>query len=346
MSAGVGSAPTAAAVIGAGGWGTALAILLAGKGVTVRLWARRREQAKELAQARENRAYLPGVPLPETIECTADLAAAVAGAPDVILAVPSQAVREVTRALAAHLKPDQALLNTAKGLERTSLRRLSEVIAAELGPSAGDRLAVLSGPSHAEEAARGIPTTAVVASASPSCAERFQALLMGPSFRLYTNSDLVGVELGGSLKNIIALAAGISDGLGFGDNTKAALVTRGLAEISRLGLQLGAQAATFAGLAGMGDLIATCTSPHSRNARAGREIGRGRPWREVVAASPMVVEGIPTTEAAVQLAKSCGVEMPIAEKVHAVLFAGEEPLRAVAALMSRDAKDELAAILS
>lgn len=339
-----GAAPQVA-VVGAGGWGTALAVMLARAGRRVTLWARRPQHAARLAAQRVNEPYLPGIPIPAGVRVSADLEEA-AQAPFILLAVPSQAVRATWRALAPHLGVGHTVAIAAKGLEIGTGLRLSQVIASEPGPLPPSRIAVLSGPNHAEEVGRGLPTTSVVAASDPRTGEAWQELLMNSSFRVYTNDDVIGVELGGALKNVIALGAGISDGLGFGDNTKAALITRGLAEMARLGAALGARVLTFSGLSGMGDLIATCTSEHSRNARAGRAIGAGTPPEEVVAGTPMVIEGIPTCRAALQLARAAGVEMPITEAVGAVLFDGKPPRQAVSELMGRGPKDELAAILA
>jgi len=332
-------------IIGAGGWGTAIAVMLGKRGVPVTLWARRPEVAAALSSERENAVYLPGIRLPDAVSVTGDLAAAAAHR-FLVLAVPSQAVGRVWAEVVRHITPAHTVLNVAKGLDEATGRRLSEVIAAQPSPVPVERLAVLSGPNHAEEVGRGVPTASVVASASRSTAELWQELLMGPEFRVYTNDDVAGVELGGALKNVIALAAGMSDGLGFGDNTKAAIITRGLSEMARLGAAMGARVLTFSGLSGMGDLVATCTSGHSRNMRAGRRIGRGEPPDAVAASTPMVIEGVPTCRAALILAKRYGVDMPITEAVGAVLFDGKAPSEAVAELMGRGPKDELQALLS
>jgi glycerol-3-phosphate dehydrogenase (NAD(P)+) len=324
------------AVLNAGGWGTALAVVLARAGHHVRLWARRPEQAALLAERRVNEAYLPDVPLDPTILPTADLAEAVRDA-DAVVAVPiSAALRDLARRLGPLLPDDALVVHGTKGLERDTLLRLSHVIESELRPSHRGRVAALSGPTHAEEVGRGIPTAAVVASPDRESAEALQAILNGPTFRVYTNADIVGVELCGALKNVVALATGIGDGLGGGDNARAALMTRSLAEIGRLVVAAGGQAETVAGLAGVGDLIATCTSRHSRNRRAGEQIGRGRPLGQVLADSAQVVEGVPATKAALALARRYGVTMPIVEQTHAVLFEGREPRAALAELMARD----------
>lgn len=323
------------AVIGGGGWGTALACLLAGKGYSVRLWARRPEHAVALNTTRENARYLPGVRIPENVTATASLAQALDGVTVAVFAVPSHAFREVLKAALPDIPPATCIVNAAKGIEETTLLRLSEVYAAEAGPKARDRYAVLSGPSHAEEVGRGQPTAIVSASQNARTAEFVQELFMAPFFRVYTNDDVVGVELGGALKNIIALSAGICEGIGFGDNAKAALMTRGLAEITRLGLRLGANPLTFAGLAGLGDLIVTCTSMHSRNRRAGIKIGQGKSLKETLAAVGMVVEGVRTTRAAYSLARNLNVQMPITTETHRVLFEGLAPLDAAKNLMGR-----------
>ncbi|MHB8170549.1 MAG: NAD(P)H-dependent glycerol-3-phosphate dehydrogenase [Thermincolia bacterium] len=326
-------------VIGAGSWGTALGVLLAKKGIEVKLWSRRSEQAGEINVTRENLRYLPGVVIPAGITATADIEEALAGTTAVVLGVPSHGLREMVRAIAPLMGDSRLIVNTAKGLEEGSFLRLSQVIEEELGEKY--RVVALSGPSHAEEVARDIPTAIVVAGRSRQAAEEAQDLFMTPKFRVYTNPDLAGVELGGALKNVIALCCGISDGLGFGDNTKAALMTRGLAEIARLGVDMGAQALTFAGLAGVGDLIVTCTSMHSRNRRAGIEIGKGKTVEEAMNSVQMVVEGVRTTRAAWGLAQSQGVEMPIIEQAYRVLFEGANPKETVVKLMTRGKTHEM-----
>jgi glycerol-3-phosphate dehydrogenase (NAD(P)+) len=324
------------AVLNAGGWGTALAVVLSRAGHSVRLWARRAEQATALAESRQNEAYLPGVTLPRAIRPTADLAEAVHGCEAVVMVPISAAVRELAQRLAP-LLPDQALVvHGTKGLERDSLLRLSEVIESELAEAHRGRVAVLSGPTHAEEVGQGVPTAAVVASRDQESASALQAILNGPTFRVYTNADVVGVELCGALKNIVALATGVADGLGGGDNARAALITRSLAEIGRLVAAAGGRADTVAGLAGVGDLVATCTSRHSRNRRAGEQIGQGVPLERILAESRQVVEGVPATRAARALAQKYGVGMPIADQAYAVLFEGRDPRDALTELMTRD----------
>ncbi|MEW6770744.1 MAG: NAD(P)H-dependent glycerol-3-phosphate dehydrogenase [Bacillota bacterium] len=329
------------AVLGGGGWGTALGCLLAGKGCSVRLWVRRPEHAAALNAARENVRYLPGVRIPEEVTATPSLSEALEGAGAVVFAVPSHAFREVLRAALPLISPGARVVNVAKGLEEAALLRLSEVFAAEAGREALTRYAVLSGPSHAEEVGRGQPTAIVSASHSAETAEFVQDLFMTSFFRVYTNRDVVGVELGGALKNIIALGTGICEGIGFGDNTKAALMTRGLAEITRLGVRLGADPLTFAGLTGLGDLIVTCTSMHSRNRRAGIEIGRGKSLEEALEAVGMVVEGVKTTRAAYTLAQTLGVRMPIAVETYRVLFEGLSPVEAAKNLLGRARTHEI-----
>jgi len=336
---------TKVTILGAGSWGTALAVLLARNGKKVNLWGRLEDGVEELNQVRENRRFLPGVQLPETIWATANLAEALEGVQNIVIAVPSQVVRTVVRQ-ARDLIPEGALIvNVAKGIETTTLMRLSEVIEEEIG-SKTSRISVLMGPSHAEEVGRDIPTAVVAASRKREVAEEVQDLFMGPRFRVYTNPDLVGVEIGATLKNVIALCAGISDGLGFGDNSKAALMTRGIAEIGRLGVAMGANPLTFAGLTGIGDLIVTCTSMHSRNRRAGIQIGKGVPLDKVLAEMGMVVEGVSATKAAVALSNRYNVSMPIAQEAYQVLFEGKNPLEAVMNLMGRPKVHEMEDIVS
>ena len=333
------------AVLTAGSWGTALARVLADNGHEVSLWARSREHAEEMERLRRNERYLPGVVLPQTIRFTSDLAVALEGARAVVFAAPSAAMREVARAASASLAPDALVIHAAKGFAPDDLKRMSTVLAEELGQPE-ERIVALSGPSHAEEVARRLPTTVVVASIDRECAERAQDLLMNNEyFRVYTNPDLVGVETAGAIKNIIAIGAGLSDGLGFGDNARAALVTRGLAEIGRLGIAMGANPLTFAGLAGVGDLVVTCSSRHSRNWRAGYMLAEGVPLDEVLKRTGMVVEGVNTTKAAYRLARLYGVSMPITEQLHDVLFAGKSPREAVQALMGRVRTHEIEEIM-
>ncbi len=329
------------AVIGAGSWGTALSIALGQAGWRVKLWARRAEIAEAVARERRNPEYLSGFELPDSVKATADLEEAALGAEMVVLAVPSQGIRAVCEALAPHVTADQGVVSAAKGLEHKTGRRLSEVIEECLGADRMGEVAVLSGPNLALEVAGGTATASVAACARAEFATRVQAAVSTPRFRVYTNADVVGVELGGALKNIVAIGAGVSDGLGFGDNTKAALMTRGLAEITRLGVALGARSETFRGLSGMGDLVATCAGRKSRNHRVGYELGKGRKLPDILAGMIQIAEGVETTRAALQVAAPLGVEMPIAGAVHRILFEEVSPLEAVGSLMERAWRDEL-----
>lgn len=331
-----------AAVIGAGSWGTAIARMLGQKypEETVVLWARKPEAVQELTAKRENTAYLPQVILPESIRFTSDLAQAAADADLIVIAVPSHAVRQIAKTLAPLLKRDCIIVSATKGLEQISLKRMSEVIAEEI-PLLASRIAILTGPNHAEEVGREHPSATVVAASTKALAEYVQDVFTLPYFRVYTNPDVIGVELGGALKNIIALGAGIAEGLGFGDNTKAALMTRGLAEITRLGVAMQANVLTFAGLAGIGDLVVTCTSCHSRNHRAGVLIGQGKNCREVQSSTSMVIESIRTTEAAYQLANRHNVSMPITQAAFGVLYEDKPAKDAVLELMSRGPTHEV-----
>lgn len=324
------------AVYGAGSWGTALAVLMAKAGNTVALLGRNEEELRLMQERRENLRYLPGVVLPQPLEPTTDLNRLASDL--VILSVPSHAVRSTARLLRPNLRPGALIVNTAKGLEEGTQKRLSQVLKEELP---GHPIVVLSGPSHAEEVGRDMPTTIVVASEDIEACERVQQLMMTPKFRVYTNPDVVGVELGGALKNVIALCTGIAEGLGFGDNTKAALMTRGLAEIARLGAAMGGNPLTFAGLSGVGDLIVTCTSLHSRNRRAGVLLGQGKPLEQVLQEVGMVVEGVKTTKVAYELSQERGISMPIIEEAYHVLFEGADPKVAVSNLMMRGKKHEL-----
>ena len=327
-------------ILGAGSWGTALAILLASKYRDITLWEFRPDVAEQLDTFRENRPMLPGVRIPDVIQITANLASAVEGKDLLVSAVPSHVVRSVAEALRPFDLSGKLIVSVTKGIENETLMRMSEVYADVLPEFDLDRFVVLSGPSHAEEVSRNIPTTVVAACRKLENAQTVQEIFMTPSFRVYSSTDVVGVEMGGSLKNIIAIAAGISDGVGFGDNTKAALITRGLVEITRLGTAMGADPLTFAGLSGMGDLIVTCISRHSRNRHVGEEIGRGKTLAEVLSEMVMVAEGVRTTKSAYQLAKRHGVEMPITTEVYRVLYEGKDPKAAVNDLMTRRAKRE------
>jgi glycerol-3-phosphate dehydrogenase (NAD(P)+) len=327
-------------VIGAGSWGTALASQLALKHSDVFLWARSSELTETMQQTRQNSAYLPDVFLPEQLICTSDIEQAVSGAELILLTTPSHAIRETAQKICPYVKSDAILVTAAKGLETGTYKRMSQVIAEEI-PQAADQVAALSGPNHAEEVGRQQPTASVVAATALHVAEAVQDAFMLPFFRVYTNPDIVGVELGGALKNIIALGAGAAEGLGFGDNTKAALMTRGLAEIARLGLALGANPLTFAGLAGVGDLMVTCTSRHSRNRRAGILLAEGKTAEQIQQQTNMVVEGIRATGAAYELSRTYNIEMPITEQIYQVLYEGKSPKTAVLELMTRGKTHEV-----
>lgn len=330
---------TQVAVIGAGSWGTALAHLLATQGHEVVLWARNPALAQQLTQTRENAVYLPGVGLHPRLIYTADLAVA-ARATTVLSVVPSHAVRTVWAAVAPHLPRQALVISATKGIEAESLYTMSQVLAAALAPRTDCALAVLSGPTFAREVSQGLPAVAVVAAQDRAVAERVQQLLSTATFRVYTNTDVLGVELGGALKNVMALAAGVCDGLQLGYNTRAALITRGLAEMMQLGIAMGAQASTFAGLSGMGDLVLTCTGHLSRNYAVGVQLGQGQTLAQILAQMRMVAEGVGTASAAVALGQRYGVEMPIAEHVYAVLQGQLTPRAAVTALMQRTLKHE------
>ncbi|MDR0405220.1 MAG: NAD(P)H-dependent glycerol-3-phosphate dehydrogenase, partial [Clostridiales bacterium] len=304
-------------VIGSGSWGTAFSRMLANNGHNVRLWSYFARESEELRKHRENKAFLPGVALPANITFTSDMGECADGAELIVIASPSHTVRTVAKSLAPFVRDGQVIVNISKGFDGETLTRLSEAVREEI-PRA--KVAVMSGPSHAEEVGRDLPTTNVVAHPDAETARYVQDLFMTPNFRVYTGGDLIGVELGGSLKNVIALCAGISDGLGYGDNTKAALMTRGLAEIVRLGTAMGGKLETFAGLTGIGDLIVTCTSQHSRNRRAGILIGQGKTPEQAQAEVKMVVEGVRTAAAAYQLSKKHKVDMPITRNAYEILF--------------------------
>lgn len=325
------------AVIGAGSFGTALAALLTDKGHAVTLWGRKSSQIALMKDTKENPHYLPGIKLPEKLALTDDMSCALTGAQLVVFAVPAQSFRAVLQAARPLILPKTPLVNVAKGIEKGSLLTLSQV-AREVVPELA--YAVLSGPSHAEEVARQLPTTVTAAAASEELALSVQEIFNTDRFRVYTNDDVTGVELGGALKNIIALGAGISDGIGFGDNAKAAIMTRGIAEMRRLGEAMGADAHTFSGLSGIGDLIVTCTSMHSRNRRCGILIGQGVEPAQAISQIGMVVEGISTAEAAYQLACRLGVEMPLTECIYRLVNGQIDALSAVDFLMGRKTKNE------
>ena len=327
-------------VIGAGSWGTTLADLLAKKGHDVTLWAYEPQLVAEMTETRTNNLFLPGILLNAGLRFTNSLAEAVAEKDIVLVVSPSQVVRSVLNEAHPHLKQDALLVSASKGVETGSLLLVSEVYQQVLSAPQFENFAVLSGPSFAREVALEMPTAIVAASAVPAVAKRVQDVFSTGFFRVYTNSDIIGVELGGAIKNVIAIAAGISDGLGFGSNTRAALITRGLTEISRLGKAMGAQAATFAGLAGMGDLVLTCTGDLSRNRTVGINLGKGRKLQEILAEMRMVAEGVKTSESAYQLAQKVGVAMPIIEAVYRILYEEKSPRSAVMELMTRDLKAE------
>lgn len=329
-------------VLGAGSWGTTLAVLLDGKGYDVVLWEYFPDMAGKLLKHRENRRFLPGIPIPESISITSNIDDSLAGTTHVVFVTPSHTVRGVAKLVSASpsFSSRMTVINASKGLEEKTLCRMSEILREEL-PQADGKIVGLLGPSHAEEVSRKMPTSIVVAGPDQDVLEEIQNIFMTEYFRVYTNTDIIGVELGVALKNTIAIAAGICDGLGFGDNTKAALITRGLAETKRLSCKMGAREETLSGLAGVGDLIVTCMSRHSRNRYVGEQIGRGKKLSEVLKGMVMVAEGVKTTKAAVKLASKLRVELPIAEQVYKVLFHNKNPRRAIHDLMVRKAKKEM-----
>ncbi|MCB2205516.1 NAD(P)-dependent glycerol-3-phosphate dehydrogenase [bacterium] len=327
-------------ILGAGSWGTTLAALLCEKQHEVTLWSYDAHDVETMRTTRHNSVFLPMLELPEALQLTADIRQAAEGRDMLVISTPSQFVRPVLRGIDGDLIGDATVVNVAKGIENGSLLRISQVVQ-ELWPQlTPGRYAVLSGPSHAEEVCRKRPTTVVAASSNPRTTQNVIETFMTESFRVYGSDDVIGVELGGSLKNVIAIGAGICDGSEFGDNTKAALITRGLAEIRRLGAALNADPHTFAGLSGLGDLIVTTMSRHSRNRHVGVEIGKGRPVREVLSEMTMVAEGVDTTRSAHELALKLGVEMPIIHQMYAILFEDKDPILATQELMNREAKHE------
>ncbi|MDF2924375.1 MAG: glycerol-3-phosphate dehydrogenase [Paenibacillaceae bacterium] len=323
------------AVLVAGSWGTALASVLADNGHDVRLWTRHPEQVEEINSCHTNRRFLNEAVLSDRIRATASMEEALSGAEAVVMVAPSAAVREVTRQMQPFIGSGTLIIHATKGFEAESMKRMTDVIAEELPQVDPDRLVVLSGPSHAEEVIVRCPTTVVVAARREEAAEAAQDLFINSYFRVYTNPDIIGVEVSGALKNIIALGAGMSDGLAFGDNAKAALMTRGLTEICRMGIAMGANPLTFAGLSGFGDLVVTCTSRHSRNWRAGYMLGQGKALHEVLEQMGMVVEGVKTTKAAYELSQRFNVSMPITKVLYQVLFEGKSPKQGVEDLMGR-----------
>ena len=326
-----------AGVIGSGSWGTALARVLSKNGHEVTLWSRREEESLMLREERENKSKLPGVKIPDDIICTTDLEQAVREKDILVIATASPSIRSMAKKMAPYVAAGQLIVDVSKGIEESTLMILTDVIAQEIPQC---RAAVLSGPSHAEEVGRDIPTTVVAGAKDRETAEYIQNLFMNKVFRVYTSPDMLGIELGGALKNVIALAAGAADGLGCGDNTKAALITRGIAEMSRLGVAMGGHIETFNGLTGIGDLIVTCASMHSRNRRAGILIGQGKTMQEAMDEVKMVVEGVNSAKAAKTLAEKYGIDMPIVQEVNQVLFEDKPAREALADLMLRDKKIE------
>lgn len=327
-------------VIGSGGWGIALTILLHKNGHELTVWSFDKKEAKELKITRENKAKLANILLPEDIVVTDDLKEAVTDKDILVLAVPSKAVRSVSKSLKDIVKEKQIIVNVAKGLEEDTLATMTDIIEEEL-KGKNPQVAVLSGPSHAEEVGKGIPTTCVVSAHNKELTLYLQNIFMNPAFRVYTSPDMLGVEVGGALKNVIALAAGIADGLNYGDNTKAALITRGIKEIASLGVAMGGEQSTFYGLTGLGDLIVTCASMHSRNRRAGILLGQGKTLDEAIKEVNMVVEGVYSAKSALMAARKYNVEIPIIEQVNAVLFENKNAAEAVNELMIRDKKLEI-----
>ncbi len=332
------------AVVGAGSWGTAFASVVAANHIPTVLWARRAELARDINARHVNRQYLPDIPLPTTLRATADLEDAVARASVVVAGIPSHAFREKLTEMAPMLQPGSSVVSLTKGIEQGTLLRMTEVMvdAAKIEP---ERTAVVSGPNLAKEVARGQPGASVVACHDVARAKRLQRIFHSRTLRVYSNDDVCGVEIGGACKNVIALAAGMADGLGYGDNSKSALITRGLAEIARLGVKLGAHPITFIGLAGVGDLVATCTSKLSRNRHVGVELGKGRPLDEIIAEMSMVAEGVKSCRAIIDLGERVGVKMPIAWRVHKVLFEGVHPKDMVEDMMIRAPEPEFHGIL-
>ncbi len=325
-------------IIGGGSFGTAIAVLLSKNGLECSVWCHSKDTTNDININRENKKYLKGIIIPSNVKAYCDLQEALVDSEVVVLAVPSKAIRETSRKVAPLLKKNEIIVTVAKGIENHTLKRMSQIIEEEIK---NHSIVVLSGPSHAEEVAREIPTTVTVASKNMEAAEKIQSIFSSNTFRVYTNSDLIGVEIGGAFKNIIALAAGISDGIGYGDNTKAALMTRGMSEIIRVGTKLSGKAETFYGLTGMGDLIVTCTSMHSRNRKAGILIGKGKTVDEAIKEVGMVVEGIEAVKAFYELKVKTDVEMPITAALYEVLFKGKDPKESVIELMGRSYKEEI-----
>ncbi|HEY8392554.1 MAG TPA: NAD(P)H-dependent glycerol-3-phosphate dehydrogenase [Capillibacterium sp.] len=331
-------------VVGAGGWGTALAKLLTENGHQVKIWAHEQETMEEINRVHTNERFLAGVALPPALTASTNPEEIVDGAELITFVVPSQWLRSTVKLFKAYLSPEVVVVNAGKGIEIQTLQTLTQVIKDEV-PWLRQEIVALSGPNHSEEVSRRQPSATVVAAPDLKVAEFVQEVFISPYFRVYTNLDRLGVEIGGALKNIFSMAAGICDGLNFGDNTKAALVTRGLAEMRRLGVMMGAEPLTFSGLSGLGDLFVTAASRHSRNAWAGREIGKGRRLEDILASTPMVVEGVPTTKAAYALSQKFQVELPIVEKMYQILFANYPARQAVEDLMIRERRSEMEDLL-
>ncbi|MFA5093379.1 MAG: NAD(P)H-dependent glycerol-3-phosphate dehydrogenase [Candidatus Omnitrophota bacterium] len=324
-------------ILGDGGWGTTLAILLSKKGYSVTLWSAFKNYAKEISKTRKNPKFLPGFNIPKEIIITADIKSAITNKEIIVLAIPSQYTRSILKKI-KNIFPKKAIfVSVTKGIEIGSLKLISEIICSELGAV---RLAVLSGPTIAQEVAKGLPTTAVAAAQNIKVRKIVQQIFNTDKFRVYTNPDLVGVELGGSLKNVIAIACGVSDGLGFGTNTKAAILTRGLAEISRLGIAMGAKSKTFSGVSGLGDLVTTCISQQSRNRLVGELIGKGKSMKEICQKMQMVAEGVPTAKSAYALSLKYKIDMPITKEIYRLLYLNKTPKQAVKDLMTRKRKEE------
>ncbi len=328
-------------VIGAGSWGTALADYLARRGHRVSLWAFEPEVAADIRRKNENAVYLPGIGLAPSIEAGDDIKAVLKGAELVVFVVPSHVARGVLAGMAPHLRAGTPFVSATKGIETDTLKLPTEVIIDVLGERWRPSVGTLSGPSFAREVAKGLPTAVSLAAGDPGVAQGIQAAISSSNFRIYTNPDVLGLQVGGAVKNVMAIAAGISDGLGFGNNARAAMITRGLAEMTRLGISMGARPETFAGLSGLGDLVLTCTGDLSRNRTLGMSVGRGLPLDEILKQSRMVAEGVHTSEAVVKLAARQGVEMPISEQVHAIIHLGKKPPEAFRELVARDLKDEI-----
>lgn len=325
-------------ILGGGSWGTALGITLANKGNDVNIWIRDEKQYRDIKKNRINKKYLPNIILPEKLKPTNDIKEAIVGNEVIVLAVPTHGIRENLLSIKDIVKPEQIIVNVAKGIENDTLKRISEIVK-EILPD--NKYVVLSGPSHAEEVGLEKPTTVIAASEHKDAAEFIQDIFMTINFRVYTHSDVIGVELGGALKNVIALGAGISDGLEYGDNAKAAIMNRGIFEISRLGQAMGGKLSTFSGLSGIGDLIVTCTSLHSRNRKAGLLIGQGMSVEEAIEKTGMVVEGIKTTKSVYDLSQKYNVEMPISEEIYKIIYENKDVKEATESLMGRDKKFEM-----